>query len=430
MIRTNRFSAAALALLLVAAGGACENDTVNRPFSMTPVDPLFDRYVSMGNSITAGFQSNGINENTQRQSYAYLLAAAMRSPFFVPLLNATTPGYPRGCPPPYDSLWSFQGAPIPHRIGGAPGNACGLRKIPNPAPPYISNVAVPGARVIDTYSSPTPSSNQLTMFILGGQTQVQAMRRAQATFVTVWIGNNDVLGAATDTANAGDPAKVTDTTLFKTQYGNLLDSLEDAGVTHAVLIGVANVTLIPFFVRGSKFFSVKFLGDSIPGPNAANKTFPANFLVNPNCAAPAGDSILIPFPRGAAVLSFARVTPAATVGVDCADVHHVSPTELRNMVAAVTSYNNFIASEAAARGYVFIDPNLLFAALPPGAIPAFPNVPAAGNVPAFAPAYATPFGAFFSFDGVHPSAAAHRLIAQTLQQTINAAYGTQIPPVP
>jgi len=428
MIRTNRFSAAMLGLVLVTA--ACENDTVNRPFNFTPVDPLFDRYVSMGNSITAGFQSNGINENTQRQSYAYLLATAMRSPFYLPLLNASKPGYPRGCPPPYDSLWSAQGAPIPHRLGGATSTSCGLRNIPNPAPPFISNVAVPGARVLDTYAAPTPSSNQLTMFILGGLTQVQAMRRAQPTFVTVWIGNNDVLGAATDTANAGNPALVTDTNVFKTQYGILLDSLEDAGVTHAVLIGVANVTLIPYFVRGSKFFNVKFLGDSIPGPNAANKTLPANFLVNPNCAGPAGDSVLIPFPRGAAVVAFARVTPAATVGVDCSDVHHVSPTELRNMVAAVTSYNTFIASEATARGFVFIDPNLLFAALPPGAIPTFPNVPAAGNVPAFAPAYATPFGAFFSFDGVHPSAASHRLIAQTLQQTINAVYGTQIPPVP
>jgi len=412
MIRTNRFSAAALGFLLAAA--ACQNDEVNRPFANIPVDPLFDRYVAIGNSITAGFQSNGINEITQQQSYAYLLARAMHSPFYLPLLR--TPG----CPAPYDSLWSSQGAPVPHRLGGVPSSVCALRKSVVPAPPFISNVAVPGARVVDTYSPMTPSSNQLTMFILGGTTQVQMLRRAQATFVTVWIGNNDVLGAALDTANAGNPALVTDTTLFKTQYGTLLDSLEDAGITSGVLIGVANVTLIPYFVRGSKFFNVKFAGDSIPGPNAANKTLPANFLVNPNCAPPAGDSVLVPFPRGAAVVSFARVTPAATVGVDCADVHHVSRTEMLNLVAAVTSYNNFISAQAAARGFVFIDPNLLFAALPPGSIPAFPNVPAAGNSPAFAPAYATPFGAFFSFDGVHPSAAAHRVIAQTLADAIAA----------
>jgi lysophospholipase L1-like esterase len=101
-----------------------------------------------------------------------------------------------------------------------------------------------------------------------------------------------------------------------------------------------------------------------------------------------------------------------------------------NMVAAVTSYNTYISAQAAARGYVYIDPNALFAALPPGAIPAFPNVPAAGNSPAFAAAYATPFGSFFSLDGVHPNAAAHRLIAQALAPAINAAYTTVIPPIP
>src|SRR2546427_11775708 len=65
MIWTNRFSAALLGLVLTAA--ACNNDQLNRPFANTPVDALFDRYVSMGNSITAGFQSAGNLDQTQRQ---------------------------------------------------------------------------------------------------------------------------------------------------------------------------------------------------------------------------------------------------------------------------------------------------------------------------------------------------------------------------
>jgi hypothetical protein len=421
MIRTKRFSTAALLLLLAAA--ACQNDEINRPFSSTPIDPLFERYVAMGNSITAGFQSAGINEITQQQSYAVLLARAMRAPFYAPLL-----AFP-GCPAPYDSIWSRGGLPVPHRTGPVVAGGCALRKVVTPPPPFISNVAVPGARVVDTYDNLTPSANQLTTFILGGTTQVQMMRRAGATFVTVWIGNNDVLSAVLDTANSGNPALVTDTSLFKTEYGTLLDSLDDAGITHAVLIGVANVTLIPYLVRGSKFYNVKFSTDSIPGPNAANKKFPANFLVNPNCAPPAGDSILIPFPGGAAVVAYARKTPAETVGVDCSDVHHVSRVEMLNMVAAVTSYNTYISQQATARGYIYIDPNALFAALPAGAIPPFPNIPA-DSVPLFPVAYSAPFGSFFSLDGVHPTAAAHRLIAQTLAPAINAAYRTVIPPIP
>src|SRR6266478_8696463 len=98
MNRTMRLSAAVLGMLLAVT--ACNDEKLNRPFNTTPVDALFNRYVSMGNSITAGFQSGGINDSTQSQSYAVLLAHAMRSPFFVPLL-----GKP-GCPPPYTNVFT------------------------------------------------------------------------------------------------------------------------------------------------------------------------------------------------------------------------------------------------------------------------------------------------------------------------------------
>src|SRR5689334_16982535 len=98
MIRTTRFSTAAVLGLLLAAA-ACNNDQLNRPFLNTPIDPLFERYVSIGNSITAGFQSGGILDSTQQQSYAVLLAHAMHSPFFVPSLR-----FP-GCPNPIDSVF-------------------------------------------------------------------------------------------------------------------------------------------------------------------------------------------------------------------------------------------------------------------------------------------------------------------------------------
>src|SRR5216110_1860332 len=114
MIRTTRFAAAVLGFALVAT--ACQNDQLNRPFATTPVDPLFDRYVSMGNSITAGFQSGGINDSTQSQSYAVLLARAMHTPFFSPLMNKP------GCPPPYTNV--FTGA----RLSGGTPTTCALRK--------------------------------------------------------------------------------------------------------------------------------------------------------------------------------------------------------------------------------------------------------------------------------------------------------------
>src|SRR3712207_8913200 len=52
------------------------------------------RYVAIGNSITAGYQSDGINDSTQARSYAVLLAQAAGTTFRVPALNRP------GCQPP------------------------------------------------------------------------------------------------------------------------------------------------------------------------------------------------------------------------------------------------------------------------------------------------------------------------------------------
>ena len=86
---SKRFVSAAV-LGLILAASACQNDTLNRPFTNVPVDRLFERYVAMGNSITAGFQSAGINDSTQSRSYAVLLAQSMHSPFFSPLFSVVT----------------------------------------------------------------------------------------------------------------------------------------------------------------------------------------------------------------------------------------------------------------------------------------------------------------------------------------------------
>ena len=65
-----------LALGLLGLTAACfSNEKLNSP-SVPTGGAIFARYVAMGNSITAGFQSAGINDSTQQQSYARLLASA------------------------------------------------------------------------------------------------------------------------------------------------------------------------------------------------------------------------------------------------------------------------------------------------------------------------------------------------------------------
>ena len=407
MTRTSKLLATAVGGALLAA--ACHNDVLFRPPNSTPIDPLFARYVAMGNSITAGFESAGINDSLQLLAYPNLLSTQMHAPFFMPLLNRP------GCPPPIDTLFRAAG---PHRVGGGTGSTCALRRSQPIPPPYISDVAVPGAAAIDGSTNSVANSNALTTLILGGLTQSQAMQRADPTFVTVWLGNNDVLGAAIDAANAGDSTKVTDSTTFANEYKAVLDAIDATPAKgKGVLVGVANVTLIPFFSQGQTYFAIK----------NTTLNFPPNFLVGPNCAPSAlggkGDSVLVPFQFGLGLIGAAAANPAGTFTLSCTETQTVQPAELRRMVLAVNQFNATIQAQATARGYAYVDPNALFTALPAGSIPPFPATAGAAAVNA-------PFGAFFSRDGIHPTGAAHKLVANALIQVINAKYGTSIATIP
>jgi len=161
----------AVGLSLVLAGACSQDELFSPAVPLYKGGAMFQRYVSMGNSVTAGFQSGGINDSTQKQSYAAKLAAAMGGDRF----NRPSLTIP-GCPPPIDTLFTASG--VPRRRGGTAAPPCSLRSAP--LPPYVSNVAVPGATVFDPFhAGPTPSANALTLLILGARSQIQAMRAAK-----------------------------------------------------------------------------------------------------------------------------------------------------------------------------------------------------------------------------------------------------------
>ncbi|HEX9545874.1 MAG TPA: hypothetical protein VF942_00970, partial [Acidimicrobiales bacterium] len=176
MLRTTRLIGTAAVGFLLGVG-ACHNDELFTPANYLTRNPLFDRYVSMGSSITAGYQSDGINDSTQLQAYPVLLSRQMATPFFVPLMNKP------GCAPPIDTV--FRASGVPHRLGGGTSTTCALRETQAVPPPYLNNVAVPGATVLDGLTNLDPSSrpNALTTFFLGGFTQTTMMKIVNPTFV-------------------------------------------------------------------------------------------------------------------------------------------------------------------------------------------------------------------------------------------------------
>ena len=415
MMHRHRGIILALGLFGLTAG-CFSNEKLNSPSAPTG-GTLFSRMVFMGNSITAGFQSAGINDSTQRQSYAFLVAQAAGAPYYYASLQG------RGCPAPFDDN-STQ-----HRVGGGGPTDCDLRS-PTPVP-WLSNVAVPGARTVETFdnfATPVSASNALTTFILGGRTQVQAMRAANPTLVSVWIGANDVLASLTNSGNPGTPLAVTPSATFNAQYDTLAAELDSTGAK-VVLIGVPDVTNIPYASFGATYWCLK--NAPACGPQfGASSPFPATFAVALSCApsaavpSEAGDSVLVPWTVGVPLIGAAALGASDTL--DCSvDAAVVTPSEFANLKAAVAADNAKISAVAAAHGWAYFDPNPTLLALQadPTKVAPFPSLPnTTGN-----PGPNVLFGSMFTLDGVHPSAAAHKIIADSLIATINANFGTTVP---
>ena len=376
-------------------------------------DPMFRRYASLGNSITAGFQSAGISDSTQQRAYVQLLAKAMGTTFNYPRLNG------RGCPPPFTNNTTQA------RVGGGTPSTCDLRV---PSSGLLNNLAVPGnatGTLLSNFGGLPSQFDPLKTIFLGGRTEVELMQLLHPTFVSVWIGNNDVLGALISLTNPGDPAQVTSPTQFAAQYDSLLDAIQGTGA-RAIALSVADVSVIPYASRGSTYWCIKFqpaCGVSFPS------ALPPAFAVDNNCApmlaipTAKGDSTLVPWP-----IFVPKIAAAALGGVpdtlDCtADAEVVTASEYANVRTAVAAYNVHIQTAAAARGMAYWDVNPTLQAQlqsptnPTGQIPAFPDLaPALGGG-------SVGFGPLFSLDGVHPSSITHQIVADSVASTINSFFG-------
>lgn len=397
LIRTAALAAAAASL------AAC-SDTAEQ---ILPTEPgngaaFMQRYAAIGNSITAGYQSGGILDSTQKESYARLLA-----------LQAGT-GYvyasiPNGCAPP---LVSFQTGT---RV--TPTQPCGLTQ----SYPFLNNVAVPGATVADFVTPYSASYSGLTSFILGGKSQWRRAMDVNPTFVSVWLGNNDVLNASVtgvistgSGATANPTGALTTVATFTTLYKAGVDSLVGAGVKRGVLIGVVDVSQIPLLFPAESLIT--------------NPTFKAYFdaalgsasTVDTNCVGSgAGAHVSLAglskpeYKPALQYISCVPNKPAPGLG----QTFILDATEQAAITSRVNAFNGYIKAKADSVGFAYWDPNTALGALrAANAVPSIPDLTSP-----------TPFGLYISLDGVHPSGAAHVLIANALIDAINAKYGSSIP---
>jgi lysophospholipase L1-like esterase len=407
--RHRRASARAAMVLLIGAVAASCGDRADSPVEPGP-GGLLDRYVALGNSITASFQSGGLHAGMQNEAYPVILARKAGVSFGVPEL-----AYP-GCPPPFAA---------PLTVVRISEQICAGRALP--LPPLVQNLAVPGATVAHALTS-TGTGSGLDLLIVGARSQVQAMRDARPTFVSVWLGNNDALGAAL----RGDPGLLTPLADFRASYDQVVDAIRASTAQGAILIGVADAArMAPALQPGAFFWALARAPD-----------LPLTLEVGDNCApfSPTGEpnpAALRHLVSFQAAMDHLEAGSGAPLVIDCAaDAPYLlNQAEQEAIERRVGDYNAHIRQRAQENGWIYVDPGVslvepalanpddmrkcqyLDGALDEGEFFAAVEASCPGrDAPNF-------FGTLLSFDGVHPSSAGHAVIADTLAARLNERYG-------
>jgi lysophospholipase L1-like esterase len=404
MTRSLFRASAAFALAGVALSCDHEAEVLGIP---DPADDMFRSYVAIGNSITAGTQADGINDATQRQSYAFLLAQQMRTRFAYPSMAG------RGCAPPIVD-WQT-GA----RFGsGSTASTCDLRNA-QLATDVLNNVAVPGAASTEVHARTSPNHNTLTTLILGGKTQVERALEARPTFVTIWLSGADAFQAAASGVIVPTPGVsrgITPLATFTANYDQMFaDLTAGAPGVKGVLLATAQTGTIPLLFPVAAFENPAFLqgfSTAAGGPVA----------VNPNCV---GSGALVSFRILPSMVSGAHPRTIAcqpTAPASVGDIFILDVTEQATVRSAVDAYNAYLQTKATQLDFAFLDPNVVLAQLrQSGCASTIPNLAAAAT--------ASPFGACLSSDGVHPSATGQAHLANAIITAINAKYATSLPAV-
>ena len=424
-MKASSVTVAITAIVLAALIGSC---TDKAPGPVAGLGSLSVKsYVAIGNSLTAGYQSNGLYESSQIYSYPNLIARE---------INASG-----GTVTFVQPLWSGAGTPIAGTniasryviislvgpvIGPAGEPAGSPENLTYPAP--YNNLGIPGAFIYDFLNA--SDSNTCYSAVFGNTknplftstlrvfgSQFKETKLLKPDLVTFWLGNNDILGYAT----AGGTVPFTPTGLFDGLYKTSLDSLRAAVGTSAAIVvaNIPDVTSIPFFKtipsQGLVLTQPQADGLNLATGNAFHFVAGVNgFLAVTNSGVKkltASDYVLLTCPQDSLKLAgWGSLKPIPNQYV----LDSVEAATVRTTVAA---YNTTIATYAASHNAVLVDINARLA-----------QIAASGTT--YAGQELTSdyvIGGVFSLDGVHPTSKGQGLVANEFIKTMNAKLGTSIP---
>lgn len=384
----------------------------------------YSNYVALGDSLTAGYSAGALTKYYQDYSFPEILAKQFGiTSFQQPTIS--DPGIGSyGTVLRLTALTLGPTGVVPV-IGPTPG-ASGQPLNATLATPY-NNLGIPGALAGDLATKTGNIMNLLTghinpatlMFDIvlrdGQHTALEQAISLNPTFVTVWIGNNDVLGAAL-AGVALEGVTLTPKAVFQQEYATLIGGLRqylpNAGIVVATVPDVTAIpfvtTIKPYLVNPATGAHIPLLGEAGPLTESDYVTLGASALLAQGIGIPtAAGGTGLPLPEGS---------------VDATGLHTgviLRAGEIAAIEARTADINGIITATAAQFNAKVIDVNAIFA-----------NIVAHGILVGgiqLGPAFLT--GGIFGYDGVHPQRLGYAVLANEMIKVLNVAYGTKVPQV-
>lgn len=230
----------------------------------------FSNFVSVGNSLTAGYADNALYREGQENSFPNIMAQQFKlvggGEFRQPLMEDNLGGLLLSGnliqPNRLVLAVNEMGSPSPAPLAGQPRT-----DLTNPLSGTFNNLGAPGAKsfhlLAEGYGNvagvPVGQANPYyARFASSSTSSIMQDAAAQSpSFFSFWIGNNDILGYATSGGSGVNqqgnfnPATyasndITDVNVFAGSYSAALEVLT-ASASGGVVFTIPNVTDIPFF---------------------------------------------------------------------------------------------------------------------------------------------------------------------------------------
>ena len=400
------------AVVLFAASCKPEIET---PAGTTAGQANFSKYIAVGNSLTAGFADGGLYLEGQKVAYPNLLAAQMAtvgggaftSPFFADA-QANGSGY-------LTVSALVNGSPTLANVTTnlAYRDATHLAKFTG----EVQNLGIPGMRVDLAFAAPYSAANMYMERLLsdtqvGTTTYFQFIQGRNHSFFSLWLGNNDALGWATNGGVTTDATNVlTDKATFSMLYSNLVNALT-AGGQKGVVGTIPDVTAVPYF----NTVTVPAL---LAAAKAINPAAVAVFIQTGTGvrAATSEDLIRLPF-QTAGLFGTGTIPYGLDPRNPIANNWVLDKDEIIRVKDYVNSYNSTIKSLANSKGLAVADTYTYLNMVKAGIAIQGININSA---------FIT--GGAFSLDGVHLTPRGNAVIANVFIDAINSKYNSTIPSI-